>query len=47
MITIQHEKPNDAYAREALLDRAWLNGAARHGRYGAEMEGVDLEGATL
>jgi fructose-bisphosphate aldolase, class I len=32
------EPENAAAAQTALLDRAWLNGVARHGRYDAEME---------
>lgn len=35
---------NVTSAQQALLDRAWLNGAARHGRYGPEMEGSRSNG---
>lgn len=37
---------NESAAQEALLRRAWLNGAARHGRYRSAMEGSARAGAA-
>ncbi|MBZ5741223.1 class I fructose-bisphosphate aldolase [Nocardioides mangrovi] len=34
------QEQNVEAAQQALLERAWLNGAARHGRYRTDMEGA-------